>query len=358
MNTFLNKYDITHTDSLVDDIKVFLSSLKPSAIIIITDVNCKEFCYKKIKNAFSSSIPVFTFKSGENNKTPKTVYDIWRFMAENEVDRSSLVVNIGGGLVTDTGGFAASVFKRGVPFINIPTTLLAQIDASAGGKTGVNFGGYKNQIGTFTLPEKVFISDIFFDTLPEDEFLSGFGEMIKHAIIYDKSDYDEVISFIKNDFPEKDFKKLNSLIKKSVKIKEYFVKNDFKDKGLRNTLNFGHTFGHAFESYFLQKSTPVKHGISVAYGIICELFISVKYRKFDKNLFIKITKEIVSVFGKISIPEKDFKKILEYMKQDKKNKNRMIYCTLLDTIGTAVNKNIIREEDVFESLYKLNTLTK
>ena len=358
MQKKFNPNDITHTDDIREEMKSYLEKLNSNRFFIITDEICENLCYSLIKDIFPNTTPIFSFKIGEKFKTLKTVTQIWDFLFNNEAERNSLIINIGGGIVTDIGGFAASTYKRGIPFINIPTTLLAQIDASVGGKTGINYNGLKNQIGTITLPDKVFICPVFLKTLKYDDFLSGFGEMLKHALIFDKNHYSELIHFIKNDFPKKNYQKLNYLIKKSVNIKLHFVKNDFNEKNLRKTLNFGHTLGHALESYFIEKEKPVKHGISVIYGVICELWISVKKSNFDKTKFIEISDELLRIFNKIYIPEKDFEIIFNYMKHDKKNNNKSIQTVLLKHIETPVIETVINKKEIFESLNKLNALSK
>ncbi len=358
MNKDFNQNDITHTENIISDLKKYLSKYTSEQIFILTDKNCKKLCFPLISEIFNEKENVFTIISKEKYKNIETVTKIWNFLIKKQADRNSLLINLGGGIVTDTGGFAASTFKRGISFINIPTTLLAQIDASVGGKTGINFQGLKNQIGIIKLPEKVFISSIFLKTLDTEEFLSGFGEMIKHALIFDKAHYYELINFINNDFSEKNYQKFNTLIKKSVNIKLHFVKNDLTETGLRKTLNFGHTFGHAIESYFLKKNKTMRHGTAVAYGIICELWLSVKYLDFNKNYFKEISKDLINIFKKVNIPENDFSNIYLLMKHDKKNTNKNIQTVLLKDIGLPEYQYIINKKDVFESLSKLNFLSK
>ncbi len=358
MNKDFNQNDITHTEDIISDLKEYLTKYTFEQIYILTDKNCKNLCFPVISKVFNRNEKIFTIISEEKYKNIETVTKIWNFLIKKQADRNSLLINIGGGMVTDIGGFAASTFKRGISFINIPTTLLAQIDASVGGKTGINFQGLKNQIGTITLPEKVFISSIFLKTLDTEEFLSGFGEMLKHALIFDKSHYYELINFINTDFSEKKYQKFNTLIKKSVNIKLHFVKNDITETGLRKTLNFGHTFGHAIESYFLKKRKIMRHGTAVVYGIICELWLSVKYHNFNKNYIEEISKDLINIYGKVNIPEKDFSNIYLLMKHDKKNTGKNIQTVLLKDIGLAEYHNIINKNDIFESLRKLNLLSK
>jgi len=358
MNKYFNQNDITHTEDIISDLKKYLSKYSSEQIFILTDKNCKNLCFPLISEVFNEKDNVFSIISQEKYKNIETVTKIWNFLIKKQADRNSLLINLGGGIVTDIGGFAASTFKRGISFINIPTTLLAQIDASVGGKTGINFQGLKNQIGIIKLPEKVYISSIFLKTLDTEEFLSGFGEMIKHALIFDKAHYFELINFINNDFSEKNYQKFNTLIKKSVNIKLHFVKNDLTETGLRKTLNFGHTFGHALESYYSGKHKSVKHGTAVVYGMICELWLSVKYLNFNENLFNNISNDLIKIYKKITVSEKDFSFIFQYMKHDKKNTDKTIQTVLLKDIGLPEYQNIINRNDIFESLRKLNTISK
>ncbi len=358
MNKIFNQNDITHIENINSEIKAFLKNRSASQICLITDENCINLCYPVIKKALPENTHIFTIKAEEQYKTIETVNKIWDFLIDKQADRNLLIINLGGGIVTDIGGFAASTFKRGVSFINIPTTLLAQIDASAGGKTGINFKDLKNQIGTFSLPEKVFIFPDFLKTLDNEEMLSGFGEMIKHALIYDKTHYYELIDFIKNDFRKKNYKNFHFLIEKSVNIKIHFVKNDIKETGIRKALNFGHTFGHAIETYFFNKKQNIKHGIAVIYGIICELWLSEEYYNFDKILFREISRDLLKIYGKIIIPEKDFILIFNTMKHDKKNTEKNIQTVLLEDVGKPVYQTIINRDDVYKSLEKLNLLSK
>ncbi|NOZ34383.1 MAG: 3-dehydroquinate synthase [Chlorobi bacterium] len=353
-----NPNDIIHTDEIISDLKTYLNENETKQIFIITDKNCLKLCYPLIKSVFPENQSVFSIEIGEVYKTLEIVTKIWDFLFEKRADKNSLIINIGGGIVTDVGGFSASTFKRGISFINIPTTLLAQVDASVGGKTGINYKGLKNQIGTIAMPEKVFVSPRFLKTLNSDDILSGFGEMIKHALIYNEKHYFELINFIKNEFTEKKIINLSSLINESVNIKIHFVKNDVTENGIRKMLNFGHTFGHALESYFFSKKKPVKHGIAVIYGIICELWLSVKYVNFDKEKFTKIAGELLNIYPKIFIPEDEFNLIFGYMQYDKKNKNNTIQTVLLKDVGFPVIQRVPDKNDIFESLQVLNSLSK
>ncbi len=342
-------HDIIHTIDIVFDLNIIIKNY--SSIYLLTDTNCFEKCLPKVKDALSEQIHIYIIEAGEKNKSFETLQLIWSFLIEEHANRNSLLINLGGGVVTDIGGFAASTFKRGIDFINIPTTLLAQVDASAGGKTGINFNGLKNEIGIINQANKVLISPIFLETLGDDEFLSGFAEMLKHSLIYDREYFEELKSFFYFDFKKKDFSKISELIKSSVLIKEHFVKNDINDKGIRQTLNFGHTFGHAFESLINESDkSNIKHGEAVAYGIVYELHLSVKKVNFPEIDLIEISKLIFDIFGEFSIEKKEHKNIYNLMLHDKKNTYKEINCILLKNIGTPLISNKISEHEIFDTL--------
>ncbi len=348
--------DITHTEDIINELKDEIQKYHHEKTYLITDSDCYHFCFPKIKNAFSQTPKILILNTGENFKTINSVIKIWDFLFEKKADKSSLIINLGGGIVTDIGGFAASTFKRGISFINVPTSLLAQVDASVGGKNGINYNGLKNQIGTINNPEKILISSDFLNTLNHQEFMSGFAEMIKHALIYDRSHFDELILFIKKDYPKKNLKKLNLLIEKSVNIKLHFVKKDPFEKNIRKILNFGHTFGHAFESYFAKKEIPLKHGEAVAHGMICDLILSVSKLNFPEKDFKEISNKILSIYPKIKIPEEDFKEISDIMKSDKKNKKNKIFTILLNKSKNPEYKHNISIEDIYFTLQKYGSL--
>ncbi len=355
MNKTFTNNDIIHTENIISELQVILSENLYSQIYLLTDNNCIEKCYPKIKAVFSNGLKIHILHSGEENKSIESLKLIWDFLIENKADRNSLLINLGGGLVTDIGGFAASTFKRGIDFVNIPTTLLAQIDASVGGKTGINYNGLKNEIGVINQAKKVLIHSDFLNTLEDDEFLSGFAEMIKHALIFDKSHFEELKLFYYNDFKDRNTQNISTLVKKSVKIKEHFVENDVNDKGIRQTLNFGHTFGHAFESLFYKDITKsIKHGEAVAFGMICELYFSKKKLSFPEKDLKLISKYINDIYGSLIILEENFETIYNYMLHDKKNISGEIKCVLLKEIGNSEINNVLNKEDVFEALKFLN----
>lgn len=264
--------------------------------------------------------------------------DIWTTLSEKGADRSSLLINLGGGVVTDLGGFVASTFKRGIEFINIPTSLLAMVDASIGGKNGVDLGMLKNQIGVVNNPRFVIVDPTFLNTLPKQEITSGFAEMLKHALI-DSKDYWEQLQ----GFDITNLKNTHNLIWKSIEIKNNIVTQDPKELGARKVLNFGHTLGHAIESYCLEsKSRPtLLHGEAVAIGIVLATYISSALVGFDKNKLASVTAFILTNFKKQTFNKQDIESIIALLKHDKKNKAGAVLFVLLEDFGkTHINKEV------------------
>lgn len=322
-----------------------VSIQKRSSIIIICDENTKQFV-PSIKECIPenkiNSVYTFEMASGEENKTLQTVAKIWDFLSQLNCRRDTLLINLGGGVITDMGGFVAATYKRGIDFINVPTTLLAMVDAAVGGKTGIDYLGFKNQIGSFYEPIATFIDADFLKTLPKEQLLSGFAEVLKHGLIADSNYW--------NDCTQVNFDSLNwnEIIKKSISIKEQIVLSDPLEKGDRKKLNFGHTIGHAVESYFLSKNTPILHGYAVAAGMLCESYIALKKGVLSKEAFDLIELNLLKIYEKLSFNIDAFAEMIEYMKQDKKNNDASINLTLLMGIGNAfinqsANENEIRD---------------
>ncbi len=298
-------------------------------IAVLIDENTDKHCYPLIK----SSIPehqVIEIISGEKNKNLHTCELIWTAMTEAHFDRKSLLINLGGGVIGDMGGFCASTFKRGIEFINIPTTLLAQVDASIGGKLGIDFNNLKNHIGLFNEPEMVLIDAIFLQTLPENQLKSGFAEVIKHSLIKDANYWKELTS---NTFEKQNWQ---THITHDIAIKSQVVAEDPHEKGLRKILNFGHTIGHAVESYLFDiPSRILLHGEAIAIGMICEAYLSKEKLDFPEGELQEVVRFILSIYGKVNILNKDIEAMSELSLQDKKNEGSIINCTLLTAIGTA-----------------------
>ncbi len=340
-------------------IKDFFSRNKSSSVFILSDENSRQYCLPIVTDCLPSDAHHIEIQSGEQHKTLQTVTYIWDKLFEHHADRKSLLVNLGGGVVSDMGGFAAASFKRGIRFINIPTTLLAQVDAASGGKTGINYGDLKNQIGAMHQPLHVFISPIFLKTLGKRQLFNGFAEMLKHALIADRKHLDELfdIAELINESPEKS-ELLTQAVEHSVGIKMKIAEQDINETGLRKILNFGHTFGHAFESFFFDKPNTLLHGEAVAFGMICELFISNKLLGFNAKDLLEITQKITRIYGKLSFKKNDFETLKNYMLFDKKNTGKRIIMSLLSDIEKPVPEYEISDSDITEALFFLNQLSK
>lgn len=320
-----------------------LESKKYTKIAVITDNNTYKHCYPNVKNILPAHINI-KVKPGEENKNLDTCINVWSKLTEANFDRHSLVINLGGGVIGDMGGFCASTYKRGIEFIQIPTTLLAQVDASVGGKLGIDFQGYKNHIGVFNLPTTVLIDPSFLSTLSERETRSGFAEIIKHCLIRDRDKWDEI--------KIKDFDEMNwpDLINHSVSIKSKVVEADPKEGGLRKILNFGHTVGHAVETYFLNSENKILHGEAIAIGMICEAYISHKKDMLSQADLMEIEEFIYSIYGLIKIDENDLPTIAKLTLQDKKNKGNQVNASLLNEIGNCTFDQKITQSEIVKSL--------
>ena len=320
--------NIVITDYPGTDLLRFFKKENPSKVAVLVDENSLKHCYPIIQDSLPEHIIIET-KSGEENKNLESCQHIWNALTGHEFDRSSLIIALGGGVLCDMGGFCAATFKRGVDFIFLPTTLLAQCDASIGGKLGIDYLHYKNQIGLFLDPALNIIFPGFIKTLPERELKSGFAEVIKHCLISDKQTWEELrsSSFSKIDWPK--------MIKHSAELKIGIVDNDRNEKGLRKVLNFGHTLGHALESYCLEKREKILHGEAVAAGIIMESYLSFKKNFISDTYFKEISQYIDSVYPRISIHEKEVDSICAYLLQDKKNKEGQIKAVLIADVGNV-----------------------
>ncbi|MFO0495379.1 MAG: 3-dehydroquinate synthase [Flavobacteriia bacterium] len=326
--------------------KMLVSRYSQSKIVIMVDENTHDYCLEYLITSFDvlKEAEVMLLPAGEENKVMEVCFQVWEAMSEYQIGRKDLVINLGGGVVTDMGGFIASVFKRGVDFINIPTSLLGMVDASVGGKTGIDLGAYKNQIGTITQPIAVLIDPGFLSTLPEEELLNGYAEMLKHTLITDRD------KFIQLSNLEGIEDLINvELIKQSVTIKNDIVLSDPFEKGIRKVLNFGHTIGHAIEGYLLPIE-PVPHGLAVAAGMLIESFIGSERGILSKDEFILIEEVLISRFPKIEIDKSALKEIIQLCLQDKKNEANKISCTLLNGIGKPLFDQFLTIEEIEKGL--------
>jgi 3-dehydroquinate synthase len=277
-------------------------------------------------------------ESGEINKNIKTCTEVWNVLTELGADRKSLILNLGGGVITDLGGFVASTFKRGIDFINIPTSLLGMVDASVGGKNGVDLGSLKNQVGTITNPKMVVIDTRFLATLPQNQMRSGLAEMLKHGLIADKEYWNQFLDLALIDSIE-----LDALIHQAICIKNEIVKQDPTENGIRKALNFGHTLGHAVESYFLEneEKTTLLHGEAIAVGIILESFISREKKLISEDDYFQIKNTLKSLFGTVEISENDLTPICDLLIHDKKNEYGKVQFALLNGIGAVkINQEV------------------
>ena len=330
------------------DLKDFFAENKFSKVAVIVDNNTKMHCYPLVADALPAHI-IVEIPSGEEHKNLGTCQQIWGALTENAFDRKSLVVNLGGGVIGDMGGFCAATYKRGIDFINIPTTLLAQVDASIGGKLGIDFHNFKNHIGVFQNPLRVFLDVRFFQTLPYEELRSGYAEIIKHCLIRDADKFDEIR---KTNYQDLDFFKLTE---HSVQVKNDVVLEDPTEKGLRKILNFGHTVGHAVESFYLEKpGKRLLHGEAIAIGMICEAFLSKEKLGISDEDLAKISDYILKIYQSQAIPGRDIEDICELTRQDKKNEGDKINCSLLSKIGDCTFNIAISHRDIRSSIEYFN----
>ncbi len=350
-NTILimSQQRLVFCSTIADSIVAELENKPSTSIFILTDSQSKTFCLpllqqsETLKNAHVIEVP-----AGDGSKDVNTLVSIWQYLSENGATRKSLMINLGGGMITDLGGFAASTFKRGMNYVNVPTTLLAMVDAAVGGKTGINFNGLKNEVGVINPAKSVLIDTNFLRTLDMQNLLSGYAEMIKHALISSESELKNIFEL---DFAQLDYEKLNQLVQSSIYIKEAIVTEDPQEEGVRKALNLGHTIGHAFESYSYQMNKPALHGYAVAWGLMCELFLSYKKLGFPKETLIKVARFVKENYGHFYISCDDYDALYELMLHDKKNTiANCINFSLLSNVGVLSLNQHIDKETIFESL--------
>lgn len=331
-------------DDIGTSLKGFFAENQYSRIAVLVDENTIRHCYPTIQE-YLPEHHVIEIQSGEVNKNLQTCEHIWSELTGRHFDRKSLLVNLGGGVIGDMGGFCAVTYKRGIDFINIPTTLLAAVDANIGGKLGIDFKGFKNHLGFFQDPNEVFIDPVFLQTLPDRELRSGFAEVIKHGLIADKDYFEQIMI---DGLLQKNW---NAVIAHSVHIKHEVVSQDPKEGGLRKILNFGHTVGHAIESFYLETDNRLLHGEAIAIGMICEAYLSCKLLGLSENDLQIITQSIKEIYPELTIHKADFTSIIKLMYQDKKNVNSFLNHSLLYEIGRAGYDIAVDEKDVMDSLF-------
>ena len=337
------KQKIIRSDSVAGDLNDLLCSLSYNGLFLLTDENTQKYCFPLIQSVPEiASAKAFFIPAGDGNKNIASLSKVWEFLSQNSANRKSLLINLGGGMLTDLGGFAAATFKRGIRFINIPTTLLGAVDAAVGGKTGVNFNGLKNEIGAFAPAHAVVIDSGFFKTLDVPNLLSGYAEMLKHALLDSPLSLDKILHF---DWDTINYQQLNNLLFESVLVKERIVEEDPTEQGIRKALNLGHTFGHAFESLSYELKRPVLHGYAVAWGVVCELYLSFVKLGFDRNILMQITRFVKENYGAFAFDCTQYQRIYELMQHDKKNESGLINFSLLKSVGNIeINQTASRQE--------------
>lgn len=345
---------ITLLNDQFSQLNTFLHGKSFSKIFILVDENTHEYCLPVLLGNMETDLgfEILEIEAGEEMKNIQTANQLWEILTEMQADRKALVINLGGGVITDMGGFVASTYKRGIQFINIPTTLLSMCDASIGGKTGIDLMHYKNMVGTFTFPEQIFVYPPFLQTLPFKELRSGFAEMLKHGLIADQLHWDNLIKIQKLDVES-----LLPHIQTSMAIKQDVVDQDFHEKNIRKTLNFGHTIGHAIESSCLEQGNPVLHGEAVAAGMICEAHLSHLEGLISKEDSEMIIDHVRRYYPYLDISDFKDEDLSALLLNDKKNTEKKINFSLLSGIGSCVYDHECSQKNIEKSLHfyrKLN----
>lgn len=336
------------TNTIQSDLLAAYNDCEHDRTFVLTDETTRQLCWPLIKDfPFLSDAHLIAIGSSDINKTLDSTAHVWEELQRGGATRHSLLINLGGGMVTDLGGFAASTFKRGINFINIPTTLLAMVDASVGGKTGINFGSLKNEIGVFNDSKYVLLCTDFLRTLDDRNLFSGYAEMLKHGLISTPEHWNELIAF---DITQPDPVTLAQLLATSVAVKERIVTEDPHEHGIRKALNLGHTIGHAFESWAMRHGNPILHGYAVAFGIIPELYLACTKTGFPQLIMRQAVSYIRSVYGTLPVTCDDYPELLELMTHDKKNIAGTINFTLLGNIGDILINQTATEKEIQEAL--------
>ena len=346
------KQRVIISQNIEEELAMAIAECEHDKIFVLTDENTARCCWPVIQSFLSlKGAKLITIPASDTHKDIDSLAQVWTALGQGGATRHSLLINVGGGMTTDLGGFAASTFKRGINFINIPTTLLAMVDASVGGKTGINFNGLKNEIGVFNESKFVILDTCFLKTLDHENLLSGYAEMLKHSLIANEKMWVEHVRF---DWHGSDLSLLTAhlspLVRMSVEVKERIVTEDPLEKGIRKALNVGHTVGHAFESFAMQSDRPILHGYAVAYGIICELYLSVTKTGFPVDQMRQTVSFIRGHYGTFDITCDDYDQLIELMTHDKKNTSGIINFTLLGGIGDIRINQTATAEEIKEAL--------
>ena len=343
----MNPQKVIIAENLEQSLTNAVNECEHDKIFILADETTHRLCVPVVADfECLKGAQVITIGATDANKTLQSLSHVWEELGQKGATRHTLLINIGGGMVTDLGGFAASTFKRGVNYINIPTTLLSMVDASVGGKTGINFNGLKNEIGVFNNAASVILDTQFLRTMDRENILSGYAEMLKHGLISNERMWAELLAF---DVEEPNLKELGRMVAESVAVKQRIVTDDPTEQGIRKALNLGHTIGHAFESLALQRK-PVLHGYAVAWGLISELYLSAIKTGFPTYKMHQTVNFIKEHYGKMSITCDDYPTLLELMTHDKKNVAGIINFTLLGGIGDIRINQTANKQEIYEAL--------
>jgi 3-dehydroquinate synthase len=327
----MSSTSLIFTENIKSDLEKLISLYAADQIYILSDIHTQLLCLPALQGTKGlEKFRQLSIPAGDDHKDIENIAKVWQFLSQEGATRKSVLVNVGGGMVTDLGGFAAASFKRGIDCIHIPTTVLSAVDASVGGKTGINFNGLKNEIGAFHLPKAVLFYTPFFKSLDRQNLLSGYAEMLKHGLLSNIKYWKELL-LLDLDHPEN--AAFLAAVKESVHIKENITEQDPQERGIRKALNLGHTAGHALESLALRRGQPVLHGYAVAWGLICELYLSSKFLNFPKEILQHCIRFVREEYGVLYITCKDYTELYQSMTHDKKNENKSINFTLLSNIG-------------------------
>lgn len=344
----MEKQDVILSENIGESLSAAIGNVAHDRLFVLTDETTLKLCWPLVSELpCLAEAQMITIGATDENKTLESLSHVWTELQRGGATRHSLMLNLGGGMVTDLGGFAASTFKRGIAYINVPTTLLSMVDASVGGKTGINFGGLKNEIGVFNCARSVILDTTFLRTLDYENLASGYAEMLKHGLISNVETWAELMRF---DLQQADYELLRTMVAKSVAVKERIVDEDPLEHGIRKALNLGHTVGHAFESLAMAENRTVLHGYAVAWGLVCELYLSVRHTGFPKDKLWQTLQFVKENYGKFSFDCKQYDRLYELMTHDKKNTAGVVNFTLLGEVGDIrINQTATREE-IFDML--------
>lgn len=346
---------VLFTNDICQALKEFTTKIAHDRLFILFDTETLHYCLPVITpflNDYDMANPnrkaeTIFIEHTDQAKNIESLTEVWQALSDRHASRHSLLINVGGGMVTDLGGFAAASFKRGIKFINVATTLLGAVDAAVGGKTGINLGSLKNEVGAFAPAAAVLISTKFFETLDQDNLLSGYAEMLKHGLLSDKQHLADLLAY---DIKHWETESLLPLLETSVNVKRQVVRQDPFEKGLRKALNLGHTFGHAFETWCMREGHPVLHGYAVAWGLVCELVVSQQQVGFPNHTLYDIANYVKENFGPIQITCDNYPALYELMTHDKKNEGAQINFTLMRNVGDVALNHTANKDQIYTTL--------